>query len=121
MSNPATVGNLAQYVGESKEYLDSIVDVNGDPQDITGWSATMTVYAYGDPSTVFFTLMGTIQGAATLGVFSFVVPPSYTSGMRPDQYGFVIERTDGSGNPPANAAVPTVGLLTLLPGSTFST
>lgn len=121
MSNPATVGNLAQYVGEAKTYLDSIVDADGAAQDITGWSATMTVYAYNDPDTVFFTIAGAISGAANLGVFSFTNLPANTSSMRPDQYSFVIERTDGSGSPPANAAVPTIGLFTLLPGSTFAT
>ena len=121
MSNPATVGNLAQFVGEAKTFQDSIVTAAGGPQDITGWSATMTVYAYDDPGTVFFTITGSISGDPDDGVFEFANTPANTSGMKPGQYGFVIERDDGSGTPPANAAVPTIGLYTLLPGSTFTT
>lgn len=121
MTAPATVGNFAQYVGVAATYEDFIVDSAGEPQDVTGWTATMTIHAAGDPGTVFLTVAGSILGVPTDGVFEFAVSPSDTSSMKPDQYSFVIERDDGSGTPPANAAVPTLGLFSLLLGSTFAT
>jgi hypothetical protein len=119
MSTAAAVGNLSQFVGEAKTFNDAIVTSTGAPQDITGWTSTMWVYDYGDPDTVYFNIVGVFLGPSVNGVFQYVNLPSNTVGMKPGQYAFSIQRDDGSGTPPANAAVPTVGLFTLLQGSTF--
>ena len=56
MATSATIANLVMLVGEDMLFQDSVVRADGTtPADITDWSVSFVVHAYGDPSTVFVT------------------------------------------------------------------
>lgn len=105
----ASIGNMQINVGEQKAFTDTITTVTSGVQDITNWLVTFTLHVVNDPGSVFLTK--TVGSGITLtnpsqGVMTIQFNPSDTSGLRPGQYAYSIERTD----------VPlqlTVGLLTL--------
>ena len=109
------------FVGEAKVFRDKIYQSDGaTPQDVTGWSYTFVVHAYGDPSTVFITKSTGGFGitpsnpTATPPVsynwaFDTAIVAADTAGMFPNQYEYYFYRTDDP-----NQAEPTRGLFTLL-------
>lgn len=125
---PAIVGNISMHLGEDLPLIDQIYEADGvTPQNVTGWSATFTVYPPSDPLTVV------IEKSTALGTITFsnptASPPvSYDWALNltvlnadtvasdgqpvvlPGTYGYRYTRTDSGNN-----TVVTVGLFTIAP------
>jgi hypothetical protein len=105
----AQVSNWSFCIGEDKLYQVTVYQADGvTPQNVSGWTTTLFVTAYGDPNTTYFSAGGTPQGGGGTGVIQYSVPGNLTSGMKPDQYEYYIKRIDSG-----NDAIVTRGLLTL--------
>ncbi len=106
----ATTGNLSQYRGEDKVFVDTISGVT----DVAGWTAVLHVHAPDDPGTEYFQVAGVLSSPTTLCQVTFAVPAATTEPLLCGAYGFCIERTNNGAQ-----AVPTIGLYSLIRGSTF--
>jgi len=113
-SATTTVTNLAMFVGEQKQFIDTIYKADGTtPQDLTGYGLAFRIIAYADPSTVF------VEKTTAGGGIDVPIPANGqaiininevdTQDMIPTQYEYVVVRND-----PSNYAVLSRGLLTLM-------
>jgi hypothetical protein len=114
MPASALIVNLAMYQGEDKIFQDTIYQADCvTPEDITGWTLSFVVHAYGDPTTVYITKTTANGGIAIVngpgGILQITVANADTTGLNPDEYQYVLSRTDTGAN-----AIPTTGLFTLL-------
>lgn len=109
--NTAVVTNLAQFVNEGLQYTDTISGTSG-PQDITNWGLTFVVHAYGDPNTVYITKTvgsGIALTTPLAGVATVTIAAADVAGMLPNEYEWLMYRTDDSSN-----RVISRGLFTLM-------
>ncbi len=108
----ATITNLSQYVGEDKQFIDTILQPDGvTPQNIANWLLTFVVHAYGDPNVVYITLTigtGLTVPMPTNGQVTITNAMANTLNMRPGLYQWFIQRTDSG-----NSAILSGGLFTL--------
>ena len=110
---------LSQFVGEDKVFPPlTIYQSDGvTPQNITGWSLTFTIHAYGDPSAVFFSVppdltdqngivltdengisltvnVGVTVSNPSSGQVQVAIARSNTLNMFPSQYSYSLARTN---------------------------
>lgn len=106
--------NLSMIVGEDREFQDTIYQADGvTVQNISGWSVSFIVFRYDNPTTIFFTKTtaggGVVLTSPLTGVLQVTVTAADTASMYPNQYKFVVQRTDTS-----NVLNLTRGVLSLL-------
>ncbi|MDE2106474.1 MAG: hypothetical protein KGL39_55180 [Patescibacteria group bacterium] len=119
----AIVGNVQMYFGEDLPLLDKVYEADGvTPQNVSGWSAQLTIHAPDDPGTVYVTKStgaGTLTPAnpspPTVGynwAFSCAITHADLVGIQlvPGQLAYRYTRTDSGNN-----TVVTVGLFSVLP------
>jgi hypothetical protein len=93
-----TVVNLSMSVGEDQPFTDTITKADGvTPQDVTGWTFTFVVHAYGDPNVVYITKTPTAPVPSN-GQVNYTVANADTINMLPNCYQWYIARTDGANN-----------------------
>jgi len=108
-----TINNIAHYIGEDKTFQVKIFQADGiTPANITNWTFSFTVHAYGDPSTIFYT-KSTAGGTITIldpvnGLVQIVCSSADTLGFLANEYQFFLERIDIG-----NTFLTTIGLYTL--------
>lgn len=115
MSTLSTItNNLSMMVGEDRIFQDTIYQADGvTVQNISGWSVSFSVFRYDNPTTVFFTKTtaggGVVLTSPLTGVLQVTVTAADTASMYPNQYEFVVQRTDTG-----NVLNLTRGVLSLL-------
>lgn len=113
MAVSAVIANLAQFVGEDKQYQDTIYQADGSTaENITGWSVTFDMHAYDDPDNVYFTKTvgaGIVLTTPASGVLTITVDRADTVDLPPGQYAYTIYRTNSGAN-----VVVTYGMFTLV-------
>lgn len=104
----SSIVNLSIHVGEDQPYTDTIVKADGiTPNDVTGWTFTAVVHAYGDPNIVYITKTPTAPVPSN-GQVTFTFANADTLNMQPGQYYWFIARNDIN-----NYRVLSEGLFTL--------
>ncbi len=108
-----SITNFSMYIGDDKTIVDTIVDSNGDPVNITGWSLAFYIHAYGDPGTVFVTKTtssGISIPTGTNGIANIQLNRADTLNMKPDCYGFHVDRADSGNNDVVSAGLASLSL-----------
>ena len=110
----AVTSNLAMMIGEDRVFQDTIYQADGvTVQNISNWTISFTVFRYDSPSTVLITKTtaggGVVLTNPTQGVLQITVAAADTASLYPNQYEFVVQRTDSG-----NVLNLTRGVLSLL-------
>ena len=105
--------NLSQFIDSDKSFQVTVRNLDGiTPTNITSWTVSFVVHAYGDPNVVYITKIvssGITISGALQGLLTIAVDDDDTVNMPPGSYEYRLERT--------NAGVEYVigrGLYTLL-------
>lgn len=96
---PAFEKNLNQFVDTDKSFVVTVRNLDGvTPTNVSGWTVTFTIHAYGDPNVVYITKTvgsGITLSNALAGEMTIAVSDDDTDDMPPGQYEYRLERTNG--------------------------
>ncbi|MCP3921326.1 MAG: hypothetical protein GY714_01945 [Desulfobacterales bacterium] len=86
----------AIYVGDTQQVTVSIVDSDGNPVDITGYTLEYTVKTSKENEIELYTVSDTVFTTPTTGVHTFIVPDTETENwlVRSNSYDVVTIDTD---------------------------
>lgn len=89
--------NLSQFIDTDKSFRVTVRNLDGiTPTNITGWTITFTIHAYGDPNVTYITK--TVSSGITIsngpaGELTVVVDDDDVDDMLPGGYEYRLERT----------------------------
>lgn len=90
--------NLSQFIDTDKSFKVTARNLDGaTPTNITGWTATFTVHAYGDPNVVYFSKTvgtGITISNGLAGEMTIAVDDDDVDDLLPGQYEYRLERTN---------------------------
>ena len=113
MPDPAVIANIFQYVGTDKQFQLTVYQADGVTlQDITGWTVSFIIHAYGDPNIVYVTKTvgsGVVLTTPTRGVLTATISATDVTSILPGLYQWRAERTNS-----ANDIVVGTGTYSLL-------
>jgi len=96
MADAAVIVNLFQYVNTDKQFQFTVYKSDGvTPQDVTGFTISLVVHAYGDPNVAYFTKSAALT-TPTKGVVTVTVSAADNASMPPNLYDYRLERTDAA-------------------------
>lgn len=100
MATPDT-NDIVIYRGDTTSLVFTYEDINGDPIDVTGYSAKFQARKDTDASTADIDLSsagGTITVGTTNGLFTVSISAAITAALDSDDYDYDLQVTDGSSN-----------------------